>query len=79
MLEDASLPLDYELQVDYADGNSFPVQDPYRFAPTIGELDLHLVGEGRHEELYAKLGAHVRRSTASRAPRSRCGRRPRGR
>ena len=22
-------------------------------------MDLHLVGEGRHEELYAKLGAHV--------------------
>ena len=27
--------------------------------PTLGEIDLHLVGEGRHEELYAKLGAHV--------------------
>jgi 1,4-alpha-glucan branching enzyme len=25
----------------------------------IGELDLHLIGEGRHEELYEKLGAHV--------------------
>jgi len=59
-LEGASVPLDYELQVDYPDGGSFPVQDPYRFAPTIGELDLHLVGEGRHEELYEKLGAHVR-------------------
>ncbi len=26
---------------------------------SLGELDLHLIGEGRHEELYAKLGAHV--------------------
>jgi 1,4-alpha-glucan branching enzyme len=25
----------------------------------IGELDLHLIGEGRHEELWRKLGAHV--------------------
>jgi 1,4-alpha-glucan branching enzyme len=54
------LPLKYELQVDYPDGESFPVQDPYRFAPTIGELDLHLAGEGRHEQLYETLGAHVR-------------------
>ncbi len=25
----------------------------------LGEIDLHLVGEGRHERLYEKLGAHV--------------------
>ena len=38
------------------------------------------IGEGRHEELYERLGAHVHRaSTASRAPRSRSGRRRRGR
>jgi 1,4-alpha-glucan branching enzyme len=35
------------------------VGDPYGFLPTLGDIDLHLVGEGRHEELYAKLGAHV--------------------
>jgi len=27
--------------------------------PTLGELDLHLFGEGKHEEVYKKLGAHV--------------------
>src|SRR5690606_30659511 len=27
---------------------------------TIGELDLHLIREGRHEELWRALGAHVR-------------------
>jgi 1,4-alpha-glucan branching enzyme len=59
-VEGATVPFDYELQVDFPDGNSYTVQDSYRFAPTIGELDLHLVGEGRHEELYEKLGAHVR-------------------
>ena len=40
-------------------GRHVHVGDPYRFLPTLGEMDLHLVGEGRHEELYAKLGAHV--------------------
>lgn len=34
------------------------VQDPYRFLPTLGDLDLHLIGEGRHEELWNALGAH---------------------
>jgi 1,4-alpha-glucan branching enzyme len=28
------------------------------FGPTLGELDLHLFGEGRHERIYEKLGAH---------------------
>src|SRR6202008_980724 len=25
----------------------------------LGEIDLHLFGEGRHEEIYKKLGAHL--------------------
>ena len=45
--------------MDYGEGGSFTLDDPYRFPPTIGDLDLHLMGEGRHEELYEKLGAHV--------------------
>ena len=28
--------------------------------PMIGEFDLHLIAEGRHEELWRVLGAHVR-------------------
>ena len=56
----ASLPLDYELEVAYADGGTFTLRDPYGFAPTLGELDIHLAGEGRHEEIYAHLGAHAR-------------------
>jgi len=34
--------------------------DPYRHPPTVGELDLHLISEGRHEQLWNVLGAHVR-------------------
>ncbi len=30
------------------------------FGPTLGELDLHLFGEGRHELIYERLGAHPR-------------------
>ncbi len=59
-LAGASLPLDYELEVAYADGQEFTLRDPYAFAPTLGELDVHLAGEGRHEELYEHLGAHLR-------------------
>jgi 1,4-alpha-glucan branching enzyme len=55
-----SLPLDYRLEVDYGEGATFTISDPYSFAPTIGELDLHLMGEGRHEAVYDRLGAHVR-------------------
>ena len=47
------------MRVTYGD-DSTVVDDPYRFLPTLGELDRHLVAEGRHEELWTVLGAHVR-------------------
>jgi 1,4-alpha-glucan branching enzyme len=57
---DVDAPLSYELEVSYPDGNTFTLRDPYAFAPTLGELDLHLAGEGRHERIYERLGAHPR-------------------
>jgi 1,4-alpha-glucan branching enzyme len=60
VVDGAELPLSYHLEVDYPDAGTVEVEDPYRFPPTIGELDLHLIGEGRHEELWERLGAHVR-------------------
>ncbi len=60
LLPDATLPLDYELEVEYAGGATFTLRDPYAFLPTLGELDVHLVAEGRHEQLYERLGAHLR-------------------
>jgi 1,4-alpha-glucan branching enzyme len=59
-LDGAKLPFRYELEVSYPDGNSFTLLDPYAFPPTIGELDVHLAAEGRHEDIYERLGAHVR-------------------
>jgi 1,4-alpha-glucan branching enzyme len=56
----ARLPLRYELEVTYPNGSTFTLHDPYAFLPTLGDLDVWLAAEGRHEELYEKLGAHVR-------------------
>ncbi|MFC4469790.1 1,4-alpha-glucan branching enzyme [Streptomyces xiangluensis] len=54
------LPLDsipeYTLLVTYGD-DEFELEDPYRFLPSLGELDLHLFSEGRHEQLWKALGA----------------------
>jgi 1,4-alpha-glucan branching enzyme len=60
LLPKATLPLEYELEVEYSDGQTYTLRDPYAFLPTLGDLDLHLVGEGRHEHIYERLGAHVR-------------------
>ncbi len=60
VVDGAELPLHYRLEVGYGSAGTFTIEDPYAFAPTIGDLDLHLIGEGRHEELYEKLGAHTR-------------------
>ncbi|MFL5997952.1 MAG: 1,4-alpha-glucan branching enzyme [Streptomyces sp.] len=32
-------------------------EDAYGFLPALGDLDLHLIGEGRHEQLWTALGA----------------------
>ena len=49
---------DYRLSVAY-DGDSLPADDPYRFLPTLGEVDQHLISEGRHEQLWQVMGAHT--------------------
>jgi 1,4-alpha-glucan branching enzyme len=52
--------VDYRLLVVYGDDEPARMDDPYRFLPTLGQVDLHLIGEGRHENLWEVLGAHVR-------------------
>ena len=49
---------DYRLAVAYG-GDKLPADDPYRFLPTLGEIDQHLISEGRHEQLWEVLGAHA--------------------
>ncbi|WP_399895504.1 1,4-alpha-glucan branching protein GlgB [Streptomyces sp. BBFR51] len=50
---------DYRVRVHYGT-EVYAYDDPYRFGPTLGELDLHLIREGRHEQLWRVLGAQVR-------------------
>lgn len=49
---------DYRLEVTYGESTAV-LDDPYRFLPTVGEMDAYLIAEGRHEELWNALGAHV--------------------
>ncbi|MGH2418876.1 MAG: GlgB N-terminal domain-containing protein, partial [Candidatus Limnocylindria bacterium] len=58
-LADAS-PSPYRLRLHFPDGNDWERDDPYRFLPTVGEVDLHLFNEGTHERLWEVLGAHPR-------------------
>ena len=51
---------DYRVETVYADGVPHVDEDPYRFMPTIGDIDLYLIGEGRHERLWHVMGAHLR-------------------
>ncbi|MGW4244085.1 1,4-alpha-glucan branching protein GlgB [Nocardia sp. NPDC004722] len=52
---------DYRVVTSYPGGRTVVDADGYRFLPTLGEFDLHLLGEGRHEQLWQVLGAHPRR------------------
>ncbi|ULE31622.1 1,4-alpha-glucan branching protein GlgB [Mycobacterium sp. IDR2000157661] len=54
---------DYRLEVRYPGDQVHTVADAYRFLPTLGEMDLHLFAEGRHERLWDILGAHPRSYT----------------
>ncbi|MDR6866012.1 1,4-alpha-glucan branching enzyme [Microbacterium resistens] len=51
-------PGPYRVAATYENAPDWISSDPYRHEPTVGELDLHLIGEGRHERLWEALGAH---------------------
>ncbi len=50
----------YRLQARYGD-REVEMEDVYRFPPILSDLDLYLLGEGTHLELYNRLGAHPMR------------------
>jgi 1,4-alpha-glucan branching enzyme len=56
----ASRKLRYRLRFNFANGDILERDDPYRFPPTIGDVDLHLFNEGTHRRLWTCLGAHHR-------------------
>ncbi len=54
------LPAGGGLSARWSASSPTAFDDPYGSWPTIGELDLHLFGEGRHRRLWEVLGAHPR-------------------
>ncbi|HEY1634644.1 MAG TPA: 1,4-alpha-glucan branching protein GlgB [Acidimicrobiales bacterium] len=50
----------YVIEADFEGGATVRYDDPYRFWPTLGEMDLHLLGEGHHHRLWEVLGARRR-------------------
>jgi 1,4-alpha-glucan branching enzyme len=52
-------PLGYMLEATWPDGAALVYDDPYSYPPSLGELDCHLIAEGRHERLWEALGAHA--------------------
>ena len=58
-IDSRSVP-DYRVETSYGTASSpWIADDPYRHLPTVGELDLHLISEGRHEKLWEVLGSRV--------------------
>ena len=57
----ASAPAAYRLCVTEADGRTRDIEDPYRFPSRLSAFDLHLLGEGTHQRIFDKLGAHPAR------------------
>ena len=61
-LKDAKTAPDYRVLATYvgAEGDTeWRADDSYHHLPTLTEFDLHLIGEGRHEELWKALGSHL--------------------
>lgn len=60
-LQDHATPLArrYQLCVTWPDGTEQRGHDPYAFDAQLGDVDLYLLGEGRHFELAQALGAQA--------------------
>ena len=59
-LQGRSLPLRYRVRFRFPGGGVWEQDDPYRFLPSIGEMDIYLISEGTHRRLWQVLGAHPR-------------------
>jgi 1,4-alpha-glucan branching enzyme len=60
VLAGRTLPLRYRLRFHFPGGGAWEQDDPYRFEPSIGEMDIYLISEGTHRYLWQVLGAHPR-------------------
>ena len=50
---------DYKFRITNDKGAVYDAEDTYRFTPTLGDMDIYLLAEGNHLDMYKKLGAHV--------------------
>jgi len=50
---------DYKFRITNDKGDIYIAEDTYRFTPTLGDMDIYLLAEGNHLDMYKKLGAHV--------------------
>ncbi len=55
-----TVPFRYRVRFRFAGGGTWERGDPYRFLPTLGDVDLHLFNEGTHLRLWDAFGARVR-------------------
>ena len=49
----------YRFRIENDRGDFYEKEDSYRFPSILGDIDLYLLAEGNHLDMYQKLGAHV--------------------
>src|SRR5690554_3674610 len=54
------IPVHYTLEWSEARSGTHQVVSPYTFPPQLGDVDLHLFGEGQHWHMYDVMGANTR-------------------
>ncbi len=48
----------YFFRIQYGENDIVEVEDAYHFEPHVTDVDRYLFGEGKHYQIYEKLGAH---------------------
>ena len=48
----------YRFRIRTGSGHQYDIEDPYRFPVSLGEMDLYLLGEGSHQNIFSTMGAH---------------------
>ena len=55
-----TVPFAHQFVVQWADGHTTRLDDPFAFGAVLGELDVWLLSEGTHQRPFECLGAHPR-------------------
>lgn len=55
-----TFPVSYRISFTFTDGTTWEQDSPYRFMPVLGEQDLYFFNQGKHYDLYERMGAHIR-------------------